>query len=292
MGGFETPEVIIEELTGAIRTAEWYVRLKKKWEMTRIPISSYDWPKVPMFFADIISEALAEPTIKFRDLVDIAGDYGLVGPHTHLLFDLVFKGEILGQVGPDAGELTEFRISPLFLDQLKRQGLLVEKVPTVAPRVEEASIAPKILISIMPEFAKKIFAGVKKIELRKRRPKFLRPKDHALVYASAPLQAIVGEIEIEDIMEGPPQEIWAKYSEASGVSKEFFDSYYQDHSTAAGLLIGKTFEYPTKISLNEMRQAKPRFSPPQNYLYLTEDDPLLTLVKKSPGSLKIDGQPT
>ncbi len=244
-----------------------------------------------MFFADIISETLARPPIKFRDMVDIAGYYGLVGSDTHLLSGLVFEARVLEQVSPNAGELTEFRISSPFLDQLKEQSVLVERVPTMVPRVEEVSIVPKILISIMPKFVRKIFAGAKKIELRKRRPKFLHPKDRALVYASAPLQTLVGEMEIDDIVEGTPQEIWERYSEVSGVSKEFFDSYYQGHSAAAGLLIGKTFEYPTKISLGEIRQARPGFSPPQNYLYLMEGDPLLTLARKSPESLKTDGQP-
>jgi predicted transcriptional regulator len=145
---------------------------------------------------------------------------------------------------------------------------------------------PKILISIMPEFVRKIFAGVKKIELRKRKPKFLCPRDRALVYASSPIQAIFGEIEITDIVEGTPREIWEKYSTISSVPEEFFESYYQGHSAAAGLLIGKTFEYQAKITLEEIRQARPGFSPPQNYFYLTEGDPLLALARKSSESLK------
>ena len=256
-------------------------------------ILSYNWPKIPMFFADIISETLTRPTIEFRDMEEIAGYYGLVGSDNRLLSGLVFEARVLEQVGPNAGGLTKFkfRISSPFRDQLKEQGVLAERVPTMVPRVEEVSIAPKILISIMPEFVKKIFAGIKKIELRKRKPKFLYPRDRALVYASSPLQAIVGEMEISDIVEGTPKEIWERYSEVSGVSKKFFDSYYQGHSAAAGLLIGKTFEYPTKIFLGEIKQARPGFSPPQNYLYLTEGDPLLTLARKSPESLKTDGQP-
>jgi len=102
--------------------------------------------------------------------------------------------------------------------------------------------------------------------------------DRALVYASAPLQALVGEMEIDDIVERTPQEIWERYSEVSGVSKEFFDLYYQGHSAAAGFLIGKTFEYLRRVSLDEIRQARQGFSPPQNYFYLTEGDPLLTRV--------------
>ena len=129
MGGFETTEVIIEKLTDAIRTAEWYVGLQKKWKFIKIPILSDDWPKVPMFFAGIISETITRSTIKFRDMVDIAGDYGLVGADTRLLSALVLEVRILEQVGPYAGESTEFKVSSTFLDQLREQGLLVEKAP-------------------------------------------------------------------------------------------------------------------------------------------------------------------
>lgn len=251
-----------------------------------------DLPKIPMFFAEIIEETLVRSIVKYHDMDEIAGHYGLVGSD-RFLFDLVFEARVLEQVGPaaDKSELTEFKISSPFRDQFKEQGVLVERVPTMVPQVGEVSITPKILISIMPKFVRKIFAGAKKIELRKRRPKFLHPKDRALVYASAPLQAIVGEMEIDDIVEGTPQEIWERYSEVSGVSKEFFDSYYQGHSAAAGLLIGKTFGYPTKIPLGEIRQARSGFSPPQNYLYLTEGDPLLSLARKLSESLKTNGQP-
>ena len=162
---------MIEKLANTIRTAEWYVGLQKKWKFTKIPILSYEWPKVPMLFADIISETLARPTIKSLDMVNIAGYYGLVGSDTHLLPSLVFEARVLEQVGPNAGELTEFRISSPFLDQLKEQGVLVERVPTMVPQVGEVSIAPKILISIMPKFVRKIFAGtnIRVLRLPRRR---------------------------------------------------------------------------------------------------------------------------
>ncbi|GAI21060.1 unnamed protein product, partial [marine sediment metagenome] len=131
MGGFETTEVIIEKLTDAIRTAEWYVGLQKKWKFTKIPILSYDWPKVPMFFAEIISETITRSTIKLRDMLDISSYYGFPRPDTHLLPGLVFDARVFEQVGPDAGESTKFEVSSSFLDQLRKQNLLVERVPTV-----------------------------------------------------------------------------------------------------------------------------------------------------------------
>jgi predicted transcriptional regulator len=101
------------------------------------------------------------------------------------------------------------------------------------------------------------------------------------VYASPPSQTLAGELIIKNIVEGTPQELWDRISAVSGVSKEFFDYYYKDHSTAVGLIIDRAVEYTNKISLDEIKQAHPEFSPPKNYFYIVEEDSLLNLARKA-----------
>ncbi len=56
----------------------------------------------------------------------------------------------------------------------------------------------KVLLSIKPEFANKIFNGSKKFEFR--RAIFKNPDIRKIVvYASSPVQKVIGEFEIEHI---------------------------------------------------------------------------------------------
>ena len=57
----------------------------------------------------------------------------------------------------------------------------------------------KIILSIKPEFAAKIFEGTKKYEFRRAIFKNKNVKK-VVVYASSPVQKIIGEFEIEDII--------------------------------------------------------------------------------------------
>ncbi len=283
-----TTRLDVEMLVPAIRHSEWYRNWESKLKMLQIAIFDYAWPKVPMFLADIISEAFEYP-VKLETMIEIADEFGLIGPDQRLLYGLVFEANVLEQLGPGEGETTEFKLTDQFSEWLREQKLTVEMGPDAAeptvPRPAEFSegLVPKLLISITPEFAQEIFSGEKKIEFRKRRPKFLQPGDRVLVYASPPSETLAGELIIKNIVEGTPQELWDRISALAGVSKETFDNYYKDHTMAVGLIIDRAVEYQYKIGLEEIKQAHREFSPPKNYRYITEGDPLLRLAGKAAG---------
>lgn len=65
---------------------------------------------------------------------------------------------------------------------------------------------PTMLLSIKPEYAKAILAGQKEYEFRKRRCK--TDVNKIVFYSTAPESKVVGEAEIEDIIEGSPSKIW------------------------------------------------------------------------------------
>lgn len=58
----------------------------------------------------------------------------------------------------------------------------------------------KVLLSIKPEYAQKIFAGEKKYEYRKRIFK-RNDVDMIVVYVTKPVGKVVGEFEIAEILE-------------------------------------------------------------------------------------------
>lgn len=57
----------------------------------------------------------------------------------------------------------------------------------------------KVVLSIKPEFAFKIFDGTKKFEFRKSIFKNVKIKS-VIVYASSPIQQVIGEFEIDEVL--------------------------------------------------------------------------------------------
>ena len=123
----------------------------------------------------------------------------------------------------------------------------------------------RVLLSINPEFAFKIFEGKKKFEFRKIIFKNPNVKT-VVVYASSPVQQVIGEFEIDDILSCAPDEIWRLTKKYSGISEQFFYDYFADREIAHAIKIKEATKYDKPLSLKENYKV----SPPQSYLYLEE----------------------
>lgn len=121
----------------------------------------------------------------------------------------------------------------------------------------------KVLLSIKPEFAFKIFEGEKKFEFRKVIFKNPNVKT-VVVYVSSPVQQVIGEFEIDDILTSSPSDIWEMTKRYSGISEVFFYEYFADRKIAHAIKIKKTKKYKRPLSLKDDFNV----SPPQSYLYL------------------------
>lgn len=121
----------------------------------------------------------------------------------------------------------------------------------------------RVLLSIKPEFAFKIFEGEKKFEFRKVIFKNPNVKT-VVVYASSPVQQVIGEFEIDDILTSSPSDIWKMTKKYSGISEVFFYEYFADREIAHAIKIKKTKKYKRPLSLKEDFNVLP----PQSYLYL------------------------
>lgn len=124
----------------------------------------------------------------------------------------------------------------------------------------------KVLLSIKPEFAFKIFDGEKKFEFRK--VIFKNPDiKTVVVYASSPVQQVIGEFEIDDILSSSPDEIWELTKNYSGISEMYFHEYFENRLVAHAIKIKNTKRYKRPMSLKEDFNVLP----PQSYLYLNEE---------------------
>lgn len=121
----------------------------------------------------------------------------------------------------------------------------------------------KVLLSIKPEYAFKIFDGTKKFEFRKVRFKNPNIKT-VIVYASSPVQKVIGEFEIDDILSFDPKKIWHITEKFSGISEDFFYKYFANRKIAHAIKIKSVKRYLKPLSIKDDFNALP----PQSYLYL------------------------
>ena len=134
----------------------------------------------------------------------------------------------------------------------------------------------KVLLSIKPEFAWKIFNGEKKYEYRKQI--FKKNVSSVVVYCTRPLAKIIGEFYIDDILSGTPAELWEKTSSFSGITRSFYKSYFRACEEAYALKIGKTILYNVPIDPSDIFG---KFFPPQSFRYLVDAQQLGALDRYS-----------
>ena len=119
------------------------------------------------------------------------------------------------------------------------------------------------MISIKPEFADKIFTGIKKYEFRKVLFKN-NDIDTAIVYASSPVQKVIGEFKIKSIISDAPYSVWLQTKMYSGINKEYFDNYFLNRDIAHAIHIGdiKIYQIPKTLSSFGLK------FPPQSFMYI------------------------
>ncbi|MBO9681193.1 MAG: ASCH domain-containing protein [Flavisolibacter sp.] len=121
----------------------------------------------------------------------------------------------------------------------------------------------RVLLSIKPEFAVKIFSGEKKFEFR--RSIFKNKKvNKIIVYASSPTQKIIGEFEIEEIINDKLQSLWKKTKEHAGIPEEYFYRYFNEKQMGYAIKIKKPRKYKNPVCIKE----KYNINPPQSFSYL------------------------
>jgi predicted transcriptional regulator len=121
----------------------------------------------------------------------------------------------------------------------------------------------KVLLSIKPEFAEKIFDGTKLYEFRRSIFKNRNIRT-VVVYASSPVQRVIGEFEIDTILNYELQQLWDDTKDYSGISENFFFEYFNNKEKGFAIKIKKTKLYKKSLSLKDDFNA----TPPQSFMYL------------------------
>ena len=120
----------------------------------------------------------------------------------------------------------------------------------------------KIVISINPEHVENIINGSKKFEYRTKAAKSDVKK--ILIYETVPVKKIVAEAEVEEVLMLPPEELWELTKNQSGISKSFFDAYFNGRSVAYAYKLGKVKVYDQPKELIDFGLK----SAPQSFVYI------------------------
>lgn len=121
----------------------------------------------------------------------------------------------------------------------------------------------RVLLSIKPEFADKIFDGTKKYEFRRSIFKN-NSISSVVVYASSPTQKVIGEFEIERIINAEVQDLWNETKEDSGITEAYFMKYFIGKEVGFAIKIKEVKRYEKPLCIKEDFQA----TPPQSFIYI------------------------
>lgn len=121
----------------------------------------------------------------------------------------------------------------------------------------------RVLLSIKPKFAELIFNGSKKFEFRRTIFKNKNIKT-VVVYASSPMQKVIGEFDIDLIINENIDVLWDLTKDGAGIEKDYFYEYFSERIKGYAIKIKMVKRYDEPLSLkNDFK-----INPPQSFVYI------------------------
>lgn len=125
-----------------------------------------------------------------------------------------------------------------------------------------------VLLSIKPDYASLILNHVKRVEFR--RSWAAHEVRDVVLYASAPVQKIVGLVKLKSTITGSPTALWAVCRDnGGGLSRSELRTYLEGKPQGVALMLGKVHKLADQLSPAEVFR---NFVPPQSYRYLRQDE--------------------
>jgi len=119
-------------------------------------------------------------------------------------------------------------------------------------------------VSLHPEFAARILRGEKRVEFRRRA--LGRDTTDLIIYATAPVRAVVGVAEIERVKQGSPTSLWNAFRGVAGIERGPFFDYFEGVTEGFAYVLG-----PVRACASPLRlgMAGLPMNPPQAFQYIT-----------------------
>jgi len=150
---------------------------------------------------------------------------------------------------------------------------ILEKLPKIARAffVNGQSLDSGLLMSIKSEHARKVVSGTKKVEIRRSfSKKWTGCK--VSIYASGRERSLVGEASIKRVVVDKPENVWERFHDQIGCTKEEFDKYTGSKNEIYAVVLENAIPYQKSVSLREVSSLmKEKLRPPQNYYNLNNN---------------------
>lgn len=134
-----------------------------------------------------------------------------------------------------------------------------------------------LLLSVRDEYATKIFDGVKTVELRRCKPK-LDKNDYLIIYVPSPIKCIIGVACVAHVVRATVGVLWREVRDSCQLSYAEYQRYFRDSVAGYGIFLTRPGRLDRPISLDTLRELKPRFTP-QGYQYFTRYDLADALIR-------------
>jgi predicted transcriptional regulator len=128
--------------------------------------------------------------------------------------------------------------------------------------------ARAVLLSVAPEFAEKIAAGTKTVELRRRFPD-VPLGTWVYLYVTLPVGALTGRARVFAIDADGPPALWARHHAGAGLSLDRFLRYFAGCERGYAVRL-HAYETLDPVALGTLRAALPGFVAPQSYRFLDD----------------------
>ncbi len=118
------------------------------------------------------------------------------------------------------------------------------------------------LMAIHPRHAEAILDGRKTVELRKRG--LATDVRTVVIYATSPVQRIVGAFDVADTIRDLPKRLWARVRGSACIDQAEFDRYYDGSGEAVAFVVDK----PRRLAACALSSLQPSPAVPQSFVYL------------------------
>ncbi len=108
----------------------------------------------------------------------------------------------------------------------------------------------RMLLSIKPEYVNKIITGKKKYEFRKFHCR--DGIDTIVIYATAPMKKVIGEVALLNIIEGDVEYVWHETRGFGGILKKDYKAYYKKREVAIAYHLGEVTLYNEPMGLKDL----------------------------------------
>lgn len=130
----------------------------------------------------------------------------------------------------------------------------------------DTAVGRVALFSIHPHYARAILDGSKQVEFR--RQGLPANVTHIVIYATSPVQQVIGMFEVAGVDKMSPSQAWKQHGRVGGIQRTAFERYYTNADHAFVIRVRNAQTFPTPFLLADLDE---NLRPPQSYMYLRDD---------------------